>query len=326
VIGVGTGRLRLLLVVGAAVALALGVVGCGASEPAPAGGPAGPTGAQPAGLPPDCSVRVTDVVALRSALRSVAPGGRVCAVGDLRGSRLEVFRSGTAQQPIEVIGDGRTAVDGVTIKADHVVVKGFSVIDGKAPGIWMKGTDITVENNTVRHPIGDDYDGLRFFGDDLKIVHNTIGDISPDSTDAHADCMQSFATGPKSRTPNSGNVNRVLIDGNRCERIDNQCLIVEGPFSSAGDGSGIGRSSDITFSNNYCDAHASQAVWMDDVRNVTLKNNDVQRGVQKAFALTNNSVGATVSGNKIAPQIENEISMDDTSEIDYHGPTPQGSP
>jgi hypothetical protein len=183
-----------------------------------------------------------------------------------------------------------------------------------------------VENNTVRHPIGDDYDGLRFFGDDLKIVHNTIGDISPDSTDAHADCMQSFATGPKSRTPNSGNVNRVLIDGNRCERIDNQCLIVEGPFSSAGDGSGIGRSSDITFSNNYCDAHASQAVWMDDVRNVTLKNNDVQRGVQKAFALTNNSVGATVSGNKIAPQIENEISMDDTSEIDYHGPTPQGSP
>jgi len=90
--------------------------------------------------------------------------------------------------------------------------------------------------------------------------------------------MQSFATGPKSRTPNSGNVNRVLIDGNRCEQIDNQCLIVEGPFSSAGDGSGIGRSSDITFSNNYCDAHASQAVWMDDVRNATLKNKDVQRG------------------------------------------------
>jgi len=59
-----------------------------------------------------------------------------------------------------------------------VVVKGFSVIDGKAPGIWMKGIDITVENNTVRHPSGDDYDGLRFFGDDLKIVHNTIGDIS----------------------------------------------------------------------------------------------------------------------------------------------------
>lgn len=317
---------RPLLILGTAVALALAVIGCGRSEPVPAGGPSGQTGAQPMALPQDCSVRVTNVAALRSALQSVAPGGRVCAVGDLRGTRLEVFRSGTAQKPIEVLGDGRTAVDGVTIKADHVVVKGFSVIDGKAPGIWLKGTNITVENNTVRHPIGDDHDGIRFFGDDLKIVHNTISDISPDSSDAHADCMQSFATGPKSRTPNSGNVHRVLIDSNRCERTDNQCLIIEGPFSSYGDGSGIGHSSDITFSNNYCEAHASQAVWIDDVRNVVLKNNDIRHGVQKAFGLTNNSIGATVNGNRIAPQIKNEISMDDTSKIDYRGPTPDGTP
>jgi hypothetical protein len=137
-----------------------------------------------------------------------------------------------------VLGDGRTAVDEVIIRADHVVVAGFSVVDGKAPGIWLRGADVTVRDNTVVHPMGDDHDGLRFFGDDLRILHNTISDVSPGATEAHADCMQSFATGPKARTPNSGNSHRALIEGNRCERIDNQCLIVEGPFSSYGDGSG----------------------------------------------------------------------------------------
>jgi hypothetical protein len=190
----------------------------------------------------------------------------------------------------------------------------------------MKGTGITVENNTVRHPTGDDFDGIRFFGTDLKILHNTITDIDPDASDAHADCMQSFATGPDSQTPNTGPSQHVLIDGNRCERIDNQCLIVEGPFSSAGDGSRQGQTSDIRFTNNYCDVHASQAVYLDDVRGAVLQNNNIDTGVQKAFALTNNSSAATVSGNKISDTITNEVSADDSSTPDYHGPSPQGQP
>jgi polygalacturonase len=122
-------------------------------------------------------------------------------------------------------------------------------------------------------------------------------------------------------------VRNVVIRGNQIDSTDFESSAgVFKAFAFANNSTNLGLSSDITFSNNYCDAHASQAVWMDDVRNVTLKNNDVQRVVQKAFALTNNSVGATVSGNRIAPRIENEISMDDTSQIDYHGPTPQGSP
>jgi hypothetical protein len=59
---------------------------------------------------------------------------------------------------------------------------------------------------------------------------------------------------------------------------------------------------------------------------VTITGNDVQRGVQKAFALTNNSVGARISGNRIDRLIEDEVSKGDTSQVEYQGPAPHGSP
>jgi hypothetical protein len=82
--------------------------------------------------------------------------------------------------------------------------------------------------------------------------------------------MQSFANGPTSHTPNTGPSHHVLIDGNRCERIDT--------------------------------------------------------GVLKAFALANNSSGATIGGNKISDAITYEVSADETSKVDYTGPTPEGKP
>jgi hypothetical protein len=138
--------------------------------------------------------------------------------------------------------------------------------------------------------------------------------------------MQSFATGPNARVPNTGASERVLIEGNRCERIDNQCLIVEGPFSSYGDGSRDGRTSDVTFRENYCDAHASQAVWLDDVRRPTIEHNEIADGVLKAFAMTNNCSGGTVGGNTIGSHIRYQISMDQSSRIGYRGPEPEGLP
>jgi hypothetical protein len=308
---------------GAALVLLVVVLGTGGCAEGPR---AEPGARSPQPLPVDCTARVSDSASLRRALESAAPGDRVCVTGNLGAARLAVTRSGTPERPIEVLGDGRSTVAGITINADHVLVRGFTVVGAHAPGVWMRGTGITVENNTVIHPTGDDFDGIRFFGTDLNILYNTVSDISPDGSDAHADCMQSFATGPNSHLPNTGPSQHVLIDGNRCERIDNQCLIVEGPFSSAGDGSREGRTSDIRFTNNYCDAHASQAVWLDDVRNAVLEHNEIDAGVLKAFALANNSSGATISGNDISPQITDEVSMDQSSQFDYHGPTPHGKP
>jgi parallel beta helix pectate lyase-like protein len=307
--------------------LVLAMAGCASAPPASAPGPRSVPGAAPPGpLPAHCTAHVTDPAGLRRAVAVAAPGDHICVTGDLGATRLAITRSGTPQRPIEVLGDGNTTVAGITINADQVRVQGFQVLHAYAPGIWMKGTGITVENNTVRHPTGDDFDGIRFFGTDLKILHNTITDIAPDDSQAHADCMQSFATGANSETPNTGPSQHVLIDSNRCEHIDNQCLIVEGPFSSAGDGSRVSVTTDIRFTNNYCEAHASQAVRLDDVRNAVLENNEIDSGVVKAFGVANNSSGATVGGNKISPDIDNEISMDDSSMFGYHGPTPHGKP
>ena len=292
-----------------------------APAPKPAApGPTGGGGTSVLSLA-DCTTRVTTAAALQKAVASAAPGQKICATGNMGGSRLQVSRSGTPAKPITVIGSGATPVKGITIEANNVVVAGFSAVNAAAPGIELTGNNITVRNNTVTHPTGDDYDGLRFFGDNLKILNNTISDINPDGSGAHADCMQTFATDPQS--PASQNV---LIDGNRCQRIDNQCLIAEGPNSSAGDGSGVGRSANIQFTNNFCQAGASQAVWIDDVQNVKLSGNTIQGTVDKAFGIANKSTGAVIAANKLASGIGFQVGMDSSSKSGYQGPAVGGEP
>ncbi len=129
--------------------------------------------------------------------------------------------------------------------------------------------------------------------------------------------MQTFA----SDTPTSRDV---LIDGNRCERIDNQCLIAEGP--NDGEGDGRGTTSHITFVNNYCEAHASQAVMIEDVQNVVVRNNQIAGTVGKAFAFDIGSTGAIVSGNRMLARVGYEVGMDDSSRAGYQGPPPGGGP
>jgi hypothetical protein len=97
-------------------------------------GPTGPPpGAIPAALPSDCTARVNDAVALRHALESLTPGARLCVTGQLGGARLTIWRSGTPQQPIEVFGDGHTTVAGITINADQVAVRGFTIARATPP-------------------------------------------------------------------------------------------------------------------------------------------------------------------------------------------------
>lgn len=275
---------------------------------APACGPAGTAGILPI-TSPQCTVNATKAAQVNSA----KPGDTICFKGNvLAGTRLTVTRSGTASSPITVTGEGNTAVKGIRVNASNVVVQGFTVIGAAAPGVQLKGNNLTLQSTKIDHPTGGDYDGIRFFGDNIKILHNHIVNIT-NTRGAHADCMQTYAT----TTPTSHNV---LISGNRCEKIDNQCLIAQGPHSKAGDGSGKGESSGLTFTNNYCDAHASQAVHIDDFQNVTMMNNDIQGRVRKAFNLINNSTGATVGCNKIGPRVGTEVIIDRSSKSGYQGP------
>jgi hypothetical protein len=268
-----------------------------------------------------CTKQVTSAAALTQALSGAQAGYKICAAGNMAASRLSISKGGTPANPVQVIGSGSTVVKGITVTASNVVVAGFSAVGAQAPGISLNGSNITVRNNTVKHPTGGDYDGLRFFGKNLKILNNTITDINPDGSGAHADCMQTFATDKQS--PASQNV---LISGNKCQRIDNQCLIAEGPHSSAGDGSGQGTSSNISFVNNVCEVGASQATEIDDVQNVRVSGNTILGKPDKAFSFQNKSTGAVVTANKIASGIGYEVGMDGTSKTGYQGPAVGGGP
>lgn len=267
-----------------------------------------------------CGTQVSDGAGMARILGGAQPGDRICLTGDMRDTRLELERSGTADRPIVILGGGKAITKGITIEADHVVVDGVIANQPDAPGISLKGTNITLKNSASLSPRRGDGDGIRFWGTDLKILHNTIRDTR--GTDQrHADCMQTFATDEDH--PASKNI---LIDSNRCEDIDNICLIAEGPNSEAGDGSGEGRSTNLVFSNNYCDNGAGQALFLDDVSNAQVISNEVVGDVDKAFSFQNESTGAKVSANKIASHIGYEVGMDDSSQDGYQGPNPGGGP
>jgi hypothetical protein len=150
---------------------------------------------------------------------------------------------------------------------------------------------------------------IRFFGDGIRILHNHVMDIT-NTGGAHADCMQTFAT----TTPTSHNV---LISGNRCEKVDNQCLIAQGPHSIARNGSESGELSGLTFSNNYCDSHAAQAVHVDDVQNTIMAGNDIQGEARQAFNFINGSTGAKTGCNRLGPRVDTEVSIDESSQAGY---------
>ena len=59
---------------------------------------------------------------------------------------MMMTRSGTADAPITLAADGAT-VHEVQIKADHVVLEGFTVAGGG--GVLLEGAGITARNNTV---------------------------------------------------------------------------------------------------------------------------------------------------------------------------------
>jgi hypothetical protein len=313
-------------VLGAGLVLA----GCGAPVPtvrtpsAPVGpvaatSPDGRGAIRPLPALQHCTRTATDGASLEADTAQALPGDIVCVRGAIPDKRLVIRKSGTASAPIKIVGDGQNTVHGITVEADFVSVSGINALNPAAPGISLAGNNITVENSTSISPRGDDGDALRFWGNNITIRHNTMRDTK--NIKAHADCMQTFATDadhPASQ--------HVVIDSNRCEDIDNTCLIMEGPHSLADDGSGVGATSDITFTNNYCQNNATEALQIDDVQNLTITNNEIAGNNDHAFALQNLTTGAKVSGNKLNPAIHFEVGMDDNSAAGYQGPPSGGNP
>ena len=255
------------------------------------------------------------VVGLRQA-RSAEPGDVVCVDKTPNGKRLTITKGGTAEKPITYAGNGQT-VGGITIEADNVIVDGFVMNEPEAPGVEMTGDNITLRNNAITRPHGHDGDGVRFFGNNLEILNNKISRTS--NKYGHADCMQTFA----SDTPPS---RHVLIEGNRCEGIDNMCLMAEGP--NDGEGDGVGHSSHFIIRNNYCETlKASQNLMFEDVQNTVIEGNDFEGNPVKAIGLAIGSTGAYVGHhNTKGPRIKYLVGIDGSSRPGYQGPEPGGRP
>jgi hypothetical protein len=297
----------------ALLAAGLVVAGCGAPAPtvhAPAAAASPVTATSPDGrgairplpAPTGCTSVATDAASLEAATTGALPGDTICVQGVIPDKRLVMKTSGVAGSPIKIVGNGQSTVHGITVNADYVSIAGINAVNPAAPGISLTGNNITLENSTSISPRGDDGDALRFWGNNITIRHNTLRDTK-NLNNAHADCMQTFSTDADSPASQ-----HVVID------------------SLAGDGSGVGASSDITYTNNYCQNHASEALQIDDVQNLTITKNDVEGDNDHAFALQNMSTGAKVSGNKLNPAIHFEVGMDDSCLPGYQGPPSGGNP
>jgi hypothetical protein len=248
------------------------------------------------------------------------PDRRVVVAADHQGG-------GSAGAPVTYSGGGSTTVEGIDVTADNVIVEGFISKDAKSMGARLQGDNIIFRDNVIDHPVndGDDTDGLRFFGDDIAITHNTISDVS-DGSDCgddgcgdgpHPDCMQTYYS---DSYPTSSNVR---IEGNRCEKAAAQCLIAEGPNLPDEGVNGPGESTNWTFFDNYCDTGAAQSVQFKNVTNVTIADNYFDGKNNKAIALSDGSTGAHVGGNKLGPKTPKLITFDDTTvAAGYIGPEP----
>lgn len=257
---------------------------------------------------------------------SASPGDVICLTGETD-SRLTIANGGTPGKPVTYSGGGDATVAGLDVKADNVIVEGFTSKDGKNQGARLEGDNIIFRDNTVDHPVygGDDTDGLRFFGDDITILHNTITDVS-DGSDCdddgcgdgpHPDCMQTFYS---DTYPTSSNI---TIEGNRCDDIAAQCLIGEGPQLPDEGVNGPGASTGWIFYDNYCNTGAAQAVQFKNVTNVTVADNLFDGSNNKAISLSDGSTGTHVGGNKLGPKTAKLITFDDGTVAEgYVGPTP----
>ncbi len=265
--------------------------------------------AEPSGS--TCGLRVTS----QEQPRQARPGDVVCFAAGPARSRVTIDKGGTPDKPITYDGTGVDA-DGVTIEADNVIVVNFTLNRPQAPGIEATGNNITLRDNRITTPVNGDGDGIRFFGNGIKILGNTVRGTS--NRYGHADCMQTFA----SDTPPSQDI---LIEGNRCEKVDNMGLMAEGP--NDGEGDGKGHSHHFTIRNNYFETlRGSQALMFEDIQFATITGNEFAASPTKAIGLAIHSTDARVGGNKVSPGIRYEVGIDESSRKGYQGPEPGGRP
>lgn len=350
--------------VGCRVALAvLGLVligGCGGSAEDSSLGPDWlPPQGRTTSPPRECTSTASDPTRATAVVDQAQPGDTVCFTGTRFADLvIEMTASGTADEPIALIGDG-TTMRSIGISADHVIVEGFILVGGD--GLNLRGNGIEARNNVVRdasrdgivctecfdavvesntvwradgtgiviegeHSLvrdntvsesvmreGRDADGIRFFGTGLRLIGNTIRDITttdyPEGRAPHTDCFQTYDTRDSRPTYD------VVIAGNRCENVDVQCLIATSDETRTTEiPPGV---TTILFERNTCVVNGSQGVLLEYFPNVVVSENMFSGPRYRAILLSRESVNGTVVGNTVLGDIP-AFEIDDESRPGFH--------
>ncbi|MFE9005973.1 hypothetical protein ACFYOY_28195 [Streptomyces sp. NPDC007875] len=144
--------------------------------------------------------------------------------------------------------------------------------------------------------------------------------VSPATVRGAAPCTRRAAT-PREPARRAGPGDTVCFENNRCEKVDNMCVMAEGP--NDGEGDGRGTTSDFTIRGNHCETlRASQALMFEDVQNATITGNEFAAPTDHAIGLARHSTGARVDGNTLHSGIRYEVGIDDSSRAGYRGPEP----
>lgn len=325
--------------------LVLIVSGCTADESP--GGPsldAPPAPNEIGPLPVACVDKITEPEQARAAVAQAQPGSSVCLSGDrLADAELEVTTSGTAQQPITIVGDGLT-VRSVEVKADHVVIEGLTIRDGD--GLTMTGrgliarnnviynaassglaclecADSVIESNTVQ---GADGTGIYVLGQGITVRNNTVSE-SVARTQNDADGMRFFGIGHRI----TGNtIKDIKASGYRDEGPHTDCFQTfdteQGPptydvvianntctnvdvqclIATIDDRRarrGPKGQTAILFENNTCAVNGSQAVLLRNFSDVIVRGNRFSGPGDKAVQLSGASNGVAVIDNTVTGQM-----------------------
>jgi hypothetical protein len=196
--------------------LVLLAAGCTTSGSGSSGAP------RQAALPPGCAQTITQADDVPAALDNATPGTTVCFSGDgLADTDVMMTRSGTATAPITLAAEG-TTVHEVVIKADYVILEGFTVTGGG--GVLLEGTGITARNNIIHDT---DQGGITCGRcTDSTIESNTITHVATNGIDitgaritVHANTISNTVV-----SPHGGDADGMRFYGNGHRITDNTIL------------------------------------------------------------------------------------------------------
>ncbi len=302
---------------------------------------------------PGCTRTITRADDVHAELGAASPGDTLCFTGaGLAHADLTLTRSGTADAPIRLVSDGHTTVHQVHIIADHVLIKGFTIVGGGE--MLLAGTritaqkntirdtqrggivcasciDSTIESNTVQHVAAA---GISLSGQRITVRTNLVtGTVAGD--DGDADGVRFFGTGHRIisntiqdisasgyPTPPHPDCFHTFDTGRPptfdIEIVGNTCRNVDehcllATGDEGGNGDAPAGSRSIRFTGNTCAANGDQAVNLRRWPNVDLyKNKLFGPNVKRGIVISHGSTGCTVRSNTTAGDVPT-FDIDDAS-------------